>query len=219
MKHASSTSGKPNWLTWSFKEPYKKVIALHHEMRRRGIERVLDLGCGAGRHTVYLSQKGFEVYALDISLEGVELTIQWLADNDLHADLHLAEITALPFPDCFFDVILSVSVLHHNTMSTIQSAIAEIKRVLRTGGLFFASECAKGDYQDGRGEKVENGTFLAPEDADQPGVPHHFFSEHEIGFLLQDFQVIQLEKSEHEFLDRHGCNAVTIRWDILAERL
>ena len=59
------------------------------------MKRVLDLGCGAGRHTVYLAQEGFEVYTLDISLEGVEHIAQWLTGEGLQANLQQADMTAL----------------------------------------------------------------------------------------------------------------------------
>lgn len=183
------------------------------------MKTVLDLGCGAGRHTVYLAQEGFEVYALDISPEGVERTAQWLTREGLQANLQQADITALPYPDDLFDSIVSVSVLHHNTIANIRTAMAEIRRTLRPGGLLFATECAKGDHQDGQGEQIENGTYLAPEDADQPGVPHHFFDEDEVKAQLHGFVVIELERDAQEFVDGSGRRALSVHWDILAERL
>ena len=214
-----SASSKPCWITWSYQEPHAKVRALSQEMRKRGMKRVLDLGRGAGRYTVYLVQEGFEVYALDISPEGVEHTAQWLTDEGLQANLQQADMTALPYPNDFFDIIVSVSVLHHNIIANILTAMREIRRTLRPGGLLFATECAKGDYQDGRGERIENDTYLAPEDADQPGVPHHFFSEDEAKALLHGFVVIELERDAQEFVDGSGHQALSVHWDILAEKL
>ena len=214
-----STSRKSCWVTWSYREPHEKIRALSLEMRRRRMKRVLDLGCGAGRHTVYLAQEGFEVYALDLSPEGVEQTAQWLTGEGLQAHLQQANMTTLPYLDDFFDCIVCVSVLHHNTIANIRTAMGEIRRTLRPRGLFFVTVCAKGDYQDGRGERIENGTYLAPDDADQPGVPHHFFSEDEARALLHDFRVIKLERDTQEFIDGSGRQALSVHWDILAKKL
>jgi len=214
-----STSRKPCWVTWSYQEPHEKVRTLSHEMKRKGMKRVLDLGCGAGRHTAYLAREGFEVYALDISPEGVEHTAKRLSEEGLQANLLQADIAALPYPDNFFDCIVSVSVLHHNTTVNIRIAMEEIKRTLRPGGLLFTTECAKGDYQEGRGEQIERDTYLAPEDADQPGIPHHFFSKEEIRALLYGFRVIELERDEQEFINGSGCHVLSIHWEILAKKL
>ncbi|MGH8562900.1 MAG: class I SAM-dependent methyltransferase [Gammaproteobacteria bacterium] len=47
--------------------PETEVEDLLAALRARGTRQVLDLGCGAGRHTRLLASAGFEVYALDLS--------------------------------------------------------------------------------------------------------------------------------------------------------
>lgn len=215
----ASASGKLCWLSWSYQEPHPEVRALSQVMKSRGMRRVLDLGCGTGRHTVYLAREGLDVYALDIAPEALARTAQSLARERLPASLQQADVVALPYPDGFFDAVVSVSVLHHNTTAHIRSAVKEIRRTLARGGLLFACECARGDYQDGRGEQVEDGTYLAPPNADQPGVPHHFFAEDEIRRLLQGFRLVKLERMVQEFTDGSGRQALTVRWNILAEKL
>ena len=40
------------------------------------MRRVLDLGCGAGRHLVYLAQQGFEMYGTDVDPHGLDVTVR-----------------------------------------------------------------------------------------------------------------------------------------------
>ena len=219
MEPRQSAFRKPHWLSWGFVEPLAKVCALAEEMRRRGMRRVLDLGCGSGRHTVYLAKQGLTVCALDISVEALARTAEWLAGEGLSASLQQAGMTALPYRDGVFDCVVSVSVLHHATMADIRTALGETRRTLRPGGLLFARECATGDYQEGRGVEIEESTFVAPDDADQPRVPHHFFSEEEVKALLKGFRLIELDRVEKESTVGSGRQVLRVYWHILAERL
>lgn len=63
--------------------------------------RVLDIGAGAGRHALYLQQKGFEVHAIDISPGAVEVMKQRGTKN-----VYLMDLRELDFPDNYFDSIL-----------------------------------------------------------------------------------------------------------------
>src|SRR5712691_6087368 len=56
-----------NWI-----EPDPDIVRLSPIMQARGVQRVLDLGCGPGRHVLFLSRQGFEMHGLDISAAGVE---------------------------------------------------------------------------------------------------------------------------------------------------
>ena len=44
------------------------------------------MGCGTGRHTLYLAKQGFQVYGVDIAEEGIKIAKQWLKENNLKAE-------------------------------------------------------------------------------------------------------------------------------------
>jgi SAM-dependent methyltransferase len=94
----------------------------------RGL-RVLDAGCGMGRHTVHFLGEGAEVVALDASP-----AIEAAAANgrDANALFLQADVLRLPLADCSFDLVCCLGVLHH--IEDTAGGLAELVRVLRPGG-------------------------------------------------------------------------------------
>jgi len=107
-------------------------------------DRVLDLGCGEGRHviSVYLEQD-VDAVGVDLSLEDLRATREKFAEFEpAHRDgksfvLSSADALALPFADDSFDKVICSEVLEH--IPDYRGALREIGRVLRPGGLFCAS--------------------------------------------------------------------------------
>jgi SAM-dependent methyltransferase len=103
-------------------------------------ERVLDMGCGAGRHAFEMYRRGADVIAFDQDadeLAGVaELFAAMREQGEVpagaEADVKEGDALALPFPDGEFDRIVAAEVLEH-IPADIQ-AIDELVRVLRPGG-------------------------------------------------------------------------------------
>jgi SAM-dependent methyltransferase len=103
--------------------------------------RLLDLGCGAGRHAFEAARRGARVVALDANpAELAQVTAVAAAMNEageLPAAASIAAIagdaTAMPFPDDAFDIVIAAEVLEH--IRPDQDAMNEVSRVLRPGGL------------------------------------------------------------------------------------
>ena len=106
-------------------------------------DRVLDLGCGAGRHAFESVRRGCVTVASDRDRDELRTVIDTLAamddagELDIHAPRRLghavvADATALPYPDASFDRIIAAEVLEH--IVDDQQAIAELARVLKPEG-------------------------------------------------------------------------------------
>ena len=179
-----------------WKNPHAQVVALASQLRERGARRVLDLGCGAGRHVVYLAHEGFEVCGLDIAENGLAHTREWLARENLSAELKQGDIAQIPYPDEFFDAVISIYVIYHKTYTEMQGVVAEIHRVLRRGGSALVSLQSKRGWRYGQGKAIEPDTFVLDVGADA-GIPHHFSDLAEIGKLFERFAIRQVEQEEH----------------------
>jgi ubiquinone/menaquinone biosynthesis C-methylase UbiE len=93
--------------------------------------KVLDIGCGTGTHLEIYKRSRCELYGIDTSPSMLEI-----ARNRLGEDAHLSldDATHMPFEDRTFDLVLTTLVLHEMDQSTRLATIAEMKRVLKTGG-------------------------------------------------------------------------------------
>ncbi len=181
-----------------FYEPHPDIPGIVKLLGDRGATKVLDLGSGTGRHTVYLARNGFTVYGLDNSPEGIKTTRQWLADEGLTADLQLRSITEkLPYEDAFFDGVISVKVINHFDSARIRNIAQEITRVLDKGGLLFVAVTTVKNMAK-KFKQVEPNTFI-PLDGREKGLIHHFFTQEELQEVFGSFNIvdIHLDAKEH----------------------
>ena len=101
--------------------------------------RLLDVGCGAGRHSVEAVRRGAGVVALDLStadLSTARESVEVYGQADVPAPGAFSAVRgdarAIPFDDSSFDRIVAAEVLEH--IADDGAALAELVRVLRPGG-------------------------------------------------------------------------------------
>src|ERR1700748_3505782 len=77
-------------------------------LQPRGDERVLDLACGSGRHSLELRRRGFSVVGADISEDLIDIARRDAAAEDLEVDFVLSDLRDLDF-DSEFDLVLNLN--------------------------------------------------------------------------------------------------------------
>jgi SAM-dependent methyltransferase len=199
-----------NWI-----EPDPDIIRLTPIMRGLHAQRVLDLGCGVGRHLCYLCQQGFEVHGLDISTIGVERCRKELEQRQLSAVVQVADMHRIPYPDAYFDWALSVQVIHHSTAATLREAIQHVRGKLRPGGFFYVTFPPVDTIGPDSGQEVEPRTYLKEEDGEP--LLHHYVTAEEIDELLAGFTLVEKRLDPREVRDQAGNVTRRFRWNILGQ--
>ena len=157
--------------------------------------RVLDAGCGNGRHFLPLSRL-YRTVGIDISKKALEGSKTYLEKSGQNSEHLVSSVTSLPFDDESFDGIVCYGVLQHLFTDDRRAAVSEFKRVLSPGGLLFFEAFGVEDMRYG-GEDVEPHTFLR-----KSGLIYHYFTIEELECLLEDFEIIKLENVRSEKIFR-----------------
>jgi ubiquinone/menaquinone biosynthesis C-methylase UbiE len=173
----------------------------------RSPERLVDLGCGTGRHAVAFAQQGYDVLGVDLSAEMLR-QLQQKANlaNVTVAGLraNLCELDGLP-DGCFDSAILMYATLGMIPAAADRSRVLQqVQRIVKPGGRFalhvhnkwfnlFDSQGRAWLWRDvwrswwhrqPAGDRIVH-------DRGIPNFQMHVFSQHEIGKLLHDagFQI------------------------------
>ncbi len=200
---------------------FRFVKILETNFKERPL-KIWDLCCGAGRHTVALAGLGHEIYACDVSPNGVNLTREWLTKKKLTAFTEIVDMTSFPWNEKEFHGVFSWSALHHNTLSNIQLAVDIAFDHLLPGGLFLCNLISTNADSFGHGDPIEEGTFIQ-NFGSEAGVKHHYFNETEIRKLFDKWEFLCLNEQVNNYLER-GENFYEInpfpytKWLILAKK-
>lgn len=130
---------------WAAVEPSPYVARnLTHVTRLGGGAsgaRLLDLGCGEGRHSLLAAKMGFFVVGVDYELLAVVRAQDQARPPDLKPLLHflVGDLYALPFRPCSFDALLDYGCLHHQRRADWPYYLAAVENVLKPGGYLLLS--------------------------------------------------------------------------------
>jgi len=152
--------------------------------------KVLDYGYGSGNNSVYLMEKGYDVYGVEVAESSFGLLKKNLKDRNLDNEVEEKFLTIspdnllLPFADNFFDFILSNQVLYFlPTEEHIKKVCLELKRVLRPGGIVLFTMMGSKNYFIAQNTKKIDGKIHEVE----------FDSSHRLSGLKQVVYVVDTE--------------------------
>ena len=162
--------------------------------------RILDLGCGAGRHITFMAKEGYCVTGIDFSKTGLEYVRKTLNKLSLQAELVHGSIAQLPFPDNHFDGIVSFAVIYYFRINDIELIIKEIHRTLKSNGKAFIVVRSTNDKRYGKGELLEDNTYRMTSDfSNEDTMTIHFFTVEEIKERFSMFSEVSIGLLEDGF--------------------
>ena len=199
---------------YSQEEPDEMVVnfaeLIGGKNRKKARLQVLDVGCGAGRHLVYMACHRFAASGIDISGKGLSLTKERLKKRNLEAFIVKSDMKELPFINSCFDAVLCLHTIYHQRYEEIRETVSEITRLLRKKGYVFINFLSKRTYSFGKGVRVEDDTFIEQEGVEK-GVLHHFTGKEEIERLFRDFEILDLSLKEKKVEGK-----LQSRWTLVA---
>ncbi|GAB4329206.1 MAG: class I SAM-dependent methyltransferase [Flammeovirgaceae bacterium] len=138
---------KKEWFAEWFNSPFYHILYKHrdnteaqifmkHLIDKLKIEpqhKIMDVGCGKGRHAIFLNQLGLEVLGVDLSPENI-MYAQQFANERLTFAVHDMR---MPYPSCCFDFIFNLftSFGYFDTDEEHVQAIRSISSSLKKGGI------------------------------------------------------------------------------------
>ena len=177
-------------------EPSYPARKAAETFKKAGMIKILELGGGQGRDTLFFAQEGFQVTALDYSKEGLEAIEKKAQSFGLSESIVTMQHDirqALPFEDKSFDGCYS-HMLFCMALTTVELEFLsrEILRALKPGGLniYTVRNTTDAHYQTGihRGEDMwEVGGFIV-----------HFFGRETVEHLAKGYEIAGVEEFEEK---------------------
>ncbi len=129
----SDSDEKQTFTKFELRRRKEIVVNFIEKINSEKINRVLDLGCGAGQYLVQLSSMDFECFGADISEEMLKITREKFIFHQIKdVTLINSDCYELPIEDNYFDLIICIGVLEYLDNET--RALLEMKRIIKPGG-------------------------------------------------------------------------------------
>ena len=175
-------------------EPSEAAINTLKTLKEQNIKKVVELGAGLGRDTIFFAKNSIHVSALDYSSTAIKIINKRVLENKL-SNLVSSKIfdvrKKLPFEDnsveaCFSHMLYCMAL----TTAELKYLNSEVCRILKPGGIniYTVRHTGDGDYKNGMhiGENLyKNDGFIV-----------HFFSEEKVRKVSNGFDLTSIERFE-----------------------
>ena len=163
-------------------------------MKRSNVKKVLELGCGHGRDSIFFASMGIKVETFDYSKVAVGILANLARRSGLPIHVRLLDAKkGLPYPNSEFGAVYSHMFFNmHFTIKELKFLFGEVRRVLKPEGFHFFSVRSRKDRYYGGGRKISDNVY------DVNGFVLRFFTREEIMEIMDGFEVIKVIEGEEE---------------------
>ncbi len=167
------------WNSIDFMMPY-----LNYRWKKNGFNTFLDLGCGLGRHSLYMAENGYNVYAFDNSKYVIDVVKEKAFDKELNIICNLGDVSNLPYENESIDCMVAIGIMANNDKNGVATILKEMHRVLKDGGeTYFNIISRVTDY--GYSDELLNGNTF------------YNINENDFEWLFKDFSIIDIKHVEN----------------------
>jgi SAM-dependent methyltransferase len=194
-----------------------EVFPLINRWKKLNSTRLLDLGCGVGRHSFLFASHGFNVSALDLSPDGIQKLNETAKANNFQITAQVGDMIALPYAPDSFDCLIAYHTIYHQDDGGIKKVISEINRVLTPGAEAFISfnSQANSAFSDPQNTHLSKNTVIK-NTGHEAGIPHYYATKGDIDQLLTDFKIIEFSHKEEYYPD--DPNYISAHYFILVKK-
>jgi tellurite methyltransferase len=200
-----------------WKKPAPEVLDFIRSISPVERPKVLDLGCGLGRHAIAFALAKFSTTATDASATAIQHVVDWACSLHLSIDTRVCDVLDDSLPGETFDVVLSYNVIYHGSREQFAQAIQRVHKLLKRNGIFFFTCPSRQDWKYGFGELVAPHTYRCTKSV-TPGDIHYFADEEDLEEILVGFRTLARWKSEG-YWDNQGEQQFYSNWHIRAEKI
>ncbi|MDC0248001.1 class I SAM-dependent methyltransferase [Pelagibacteraceae bacterium] len=187
-------------------EPSKAAINTLKIFKEENIKKIIELGAGLGRDTIFFAKNSINVEALDYSPTAIKIINKKVLEHKLSnvVSTKMFDVRKkLPFKDnsvnaCFSHMLYCMAL----TTTELKYLNSEICRVLKPGGInvYTVRHTEDGDYK--------NGIHIGEDLYENDGFIVHFFSKEKVRKISDGFNVINIESFEEGKFPRKLFRAV-----------
>lgn len=173
--------------------PSAAAVRAAKQFKAQGYSQIMELGAGQGRDTLYFAQNGFQVHALEYTLEGVEAIQRKAVSQGLSSLITVTQhdvrqplpAAAHSIDGCFSHMLYCMAM----TTEELKTISRNIQHLLRPHGYNIYTARHTGDPQYGKG--IHHGEDLY----EINGFIVHFFNQEKVETLAEGYRIVE----NHEF--------------------
>ena len=178
---------------------------------KHSAKKILELGCGQGRDSIFFADCGYDITAIDISENAIKFVEKIKNEHNLtNLELFVHDVKkSFNFLNNKFDLIYSNLALQFFELSQLDNIFSSINDIMNDDSLFLFSTKKPGDKYFNFGNKISENAF------EYKGITRFFFDKPQLENTLKNFfNIIFLEEDKH--VNPDGTESVW--WKILVKK-